>query len=245
MPIVRVAAMTIENLIRYDAAELLELGVELILVFICSGIIGFEREQKNRPAGLRTHMIVATTAMLIMHIGGLLAENFISSDPTRMAAQVVSGIGFLGAGTILRNRTKDEVHGLTTAATLWAVAAVGIAIGAGYVIEGVISTFAIMMILSIASRFDNYFTRKRSLEYRVDVDGWINQLEILQSILETNDYKLEDYAIQGHYVDEAGNPRFHIFLRIKPKVKSRTLVPRGDIEELLGQFSFIHNIKKA
>lgn len=237
--------MLFEDIIRFDAAELLELAIELLLVFICSGIIGFEREQKSRPAGLRTHMIVSTTAMLIMHIGGLLVEHFGSTDPTRMAAQVVSGIGFLGAGTILRNRTKDEVHGLTTAATLWAVAAVGIAIGAGFLIEGVISTFAIMMILSIASRFEHRFNNKDSVELYLDLEGSVDQVDVLQTILASNDYELEDYAIQGHFMTAEQGECYHIFLRVKPKVKSRTHVPRSAVEELLSEFSFIHNITKA
>lgn len=221
------------------AKGLLELVIELTLVLLCSGVIGFEREQKSRPAGLRTHMIVATTAMLIMHIGGLLGETYMSLDPTRMAAQVVSGIGFLGAGTILRNRTKDEVHGLTTAATLWAVAAVGIAIGAGYWIEGIIATFALILVLSIASRFESRFSKKRSFEFVLDIKGSVKEVELLQFMLVSNDYELEDYAVQGHEIDEDGKTHLVIFVRIKTKVKSRVNVPQIPLGDLLQRYSFV------
>lgn len=226
----------------FDSADMIELAIELAIVLICSGAIGYERELKNRPAGLRTHMIVATTAMLIMHIGGNLAEDFRQgADPGRMAAQVVSGIGFLGAGTILRGRAKDEVHGLTTAATLWVVSAVGIAIGAGYIWEGIATTAAILIILSIVSRLEKRHGLRRSTAFRLDIRSPLENIELLQTILESNGLTLDDFAIQGQ-PDEDGE-WFRVYIRIQQKAKSRVLVPQIPIPELLRSFSFIRNIE--
>ena len=117
----------------------------LLLSTILSGIIGFERGFRGRAAGLRTHILVGIGATLIVMTGMYGVENLgYAADPMRMAAQVISGIGFLGAGTILI-RGKTMVTGLTTAAGLWATAAIGIAVGVGFyaaaTITAVISLF--------------------------------------------------------------------------------------------------------
>lgn len=231
------------DLFIFEGDELLLLLIKLGIVMLLSGMIGLEREMKNRPAGLRTHMIVALTSMLIMHIGSFLAKDFAGgTDPARMAAQVVSGIGFLGAGTILRGRAKDEVHGLTTAATLWAVSAVGISIGAGYIWEGLLSTIAIMAVLSLVSRWDRYYSKKRGHELILWIRSPFENISMLQEILETNDYILEDYAIQGYKEDE--EDWLKLYIRIEPEIKSRTSVPRVSEIELLESFSFIRDIQR-
>lgn len=123
-------------------------AVRIILAAFLGAIIGIEREIKNRAAGLRTHIIVSIGACLIMLIGiegiGEISNN-IGRDTARMAAQVVSGIGFLGAGTILQ--TKDGVSGLTTAATLWLSAAIGLAVGVGFYEGALIATIICLVTL--------------------------------------------------------------------------------------------------
>ena len=139
-------------------------AVRIILAAFLGAIIGIEREIKNRAAGFRTHIIVSVGACLIMLIGiegiGEISNN-IGRDTARMAAQVVSGIGFLGAGTILQ--TKDGVSGLTTAATLWLSAAIGLAVGIGFY-EGVLIATIICLVtlvsLSGVSDFINDMTTK-------------------------------------------------------------------------------------
>ena len=126
-----------------DAA--LKLGLAVLL----SGIIGFEREHSHRPAGFRTHILVAVGSALIMLTSVYIAEKYkgqMNVDITRMSGQVVSGIGFLGAGTILRE--GFSVKGLTTAASLWAVSCIGIAIGAGFVAGAVVATLVIYITLN-------------------------------------------------------------------------------------------------
>ncbi|MGH3299068.1 MAG: MgtC/SapB family protein, partial [Trebonia sp.] len=107
---------------------------ELGLAFVLSALIGFERELRQKAAGLRTHTVVGVAAALIVLVSkygftDVLIRQVIVLDPSRVAAQVVSGIGFLGAGLIIVRR--DSVHGLTTAATIWLTAGVGMAAGAG------------------------------------------------------------------------------------------------------------------
>lgn len=119
-------------------------------------IIGYERERQNQTAGLRTHMILVTGSALAMIISINLATQYRSitpnGDPARLAAQVISGIGFLGAGAILRFGTN--VKGLTTATSMWTMAIVGLAIGAGYFLAGVATTIILFAILSIVNLFE-------------------------------------------------------------------------------------------
>lgn len=127
----------------------------LLLITVIAGGIGFERERHGRAAGLRTHILVGVGSCLIMLTGLYMMEMFagqVDVDPTRMAAQVVSGIGFLGAGTILHSRAS--IRGLTTAAGLWAVGGVGIAIGAGFFVGAVATGVIVIISLFLLSRVE-------------------------------------------------------------------------------------------
>lgn len=127
----------------------LDAAWKLALAVLLSGIIGFEREHSHRPAGFRTHILVAVGSALIMLTSVYVGEKYqgqMNVDITRMSGQVVSGIGFLGAGTILRE--GFSVKGLTTAASLWAVSCIGIAIGAGFVAGAIVATLVIYLTLN-------------------------------------------------------------------------------------------------
>ena len=117
----------------------LELMLRVLLAFVLGGIIGYERESIQRPAGLRTHMLVAagSAAFTVASIYAFVGEGTVR-DPARLAAQIVTGIGFLGAGTIWR--TPSTVRGLTTAASIWLVAAAGLLAGAGMYVIAVFTT---------------------------------------------------------------------------------------------------------
>ena len=126
--------------------------VKLLVTTLLSGIIGFEREHSHRPAGFRTHILVAVGSALVMLTSVYVFEHMgMTGDVTRMSAQVLSGIGFLGAGTILRE--GFSVKGLTTAASLWAVACVGIAVGAGFYAGAFVATLVIYLTLNSLKRF--------------------------------------------------------------------------------------------
>lgn len=113
---------------------------------ILGGLIGLERERNNQPAGLRTHIILCLGSALIMEVSIRVASGSPAYDPGRIAAQVVSGIGFLGAGAILR--MGASVRGLTTAASIWTTSAIGLAVGAGYHLEAI--SVVIIMLLSLS-----------------------------------------------------------------------------------------------
>lgn len=131
------------------ADELAMVG-QVLLAFLLGGVIGFEREAGNKPAGLRTHMLVAggTTMFTLASIYGFGGMR--GGDPSRVAAQIVSGIGFLGGGTIFRS--GSEVRGLTTAATIWLVAAIGMLVGTGLYMLAVASTIISVLVLHFLHR---------------------------------------------------------------------------------------------
>jgi putative Mg2+ transporter-C (MgtC) family protein len=116
---------------------------------VCGAMIGLEREMKQKPAGFRTNILICLGAAMYMAIGVLLMERAGDGgiDPTRIAAQVVTGIGFLGAGTILHH--GDRVTGLTTAATIWVVAAIGLVAGAGFPVLAFVSSLLVIATLAI------------------------------------------------------------------------------------------------
>ena len=118
--------------------------LRIALAGVLGGLIGLERELRERQAGLRTHLLVAVGAALFT-IAGAYGFGTVRTDPTRVAAQIVTGVGFLGAGAIIRQ--GFSIRGLTTAATLWVVAAVGLACGAGYYSGAVITTGVVLLAL--------------------------------------------------------------------------------------------------
>lgn len=136
-----------------SSKEFLMIG-KLILALVCGGIIGLEREQKKRPAGFRTYMLVCIGSALVMMTNQFLVTIYPHVDPSRMGAQVISGIGFLGVGTIIVTGI-NSVKGLTTAAGLWSTAAVGLAIGAGYLLAGITVTILIFIVIKFFQTFDN------------------------------------------------------------------------------------------
>lgn len=122
----------------------LELVVRLILGFVLSGIVGLEREVSLKPVGLRTHILVGLGSTLLTVLS---IDAFPGSDPSRIAASIIVGIGFLGAGTILK--TEEKVIGLTTAATLWIVASIGVATGAGFYLLAIVTTILAFCVLKL------------------------------------------------------------------------------------------------
>lgn len=128
----------------------------MLFAVICGGIIGLERGRRNRPAGLRTHMLVCLGSALVMMINQYIIVNInAAADPARLGAQVISGIGFLGAGTIIVT-DRRQVRGLTTAAGLWASACMGLAIGVGFYLGAIIGFLCILLIITSLNRFDKY-----------------------------------------------------------------------------------------
>ncbi|MCW3994307.1 MAG: MgtC/SapB family protein [Candidatus Bathyarchaeota archaeon] len=122
----------------------LEPVIRLILGFVLSGIVGLEREVSLKPAGLRTHVLVGLGSTLLTILS---LQAFPGADPSRVAASIIVGIGFLGAGTIIK--TEEKIIGLTTAATLWIVASIGVATGAGFYVLAIVATILAFSVLRL------------------------------------------------------------------------------------------------
>lgn len=134
---------------------MISVAVRLVLSLMCGGILGVERGRKKRPAGFRTYMLVCMGATLVMITNQYITEVYGGTDPARMGAQVISGIGFLGAGTIIvtgRNRVK----GLTTAAGLWAAACVGLSLGIGFYTGAIIGCILIFIVMALLQGLDDW-----------------------------------------------------------------------------------------
>ena len=137
-------------------------GLRLLSALVMGGILGLERGMKNRPAGLRTYMLVCVGSCLIMMTNQYIFQATGTGDPTRMSAQVISGIGFLGAGTIVVTQ-HNQIKGLTTAAGLWACAAAGLTLGIGFYEAAVAGSMAIFVILTLLQRMDDHMHRRGRL----------------------------------------------------------------------------------
>ncbi|MBR5570764.1 MAG: MgtC/SapB family protein [Oscillospiraceae bacterium] len=145
--------------------------LRIVVAVILGGILGMEREMKNRAAGLRTYVLVCLGACIVMMTNQYIYQAFHTGDPVRLGAQVVSGIGFLGAGTIIVTK-RSQIKGLTTAAGLWATAGLGLAIGIGFYEAALAGAVAILGIFSLMQKMDN---QMRSNSNRMDVFVEINR----------------------------------------------------------------------
>ena len=143
---------------QFAASQWETICIRLLLALILGGILGFERERKLMPAGLRTHILVCLGATLVMMTNEYIGTIYQINDISRMGAQVISGIGFLGAGTIIVTR-NNRVHGLTTAAGLWASACVGLAIGIGYYSAAILFGIFIFITLTLLQWVDRKVIR--------------------------------------------------------------------------------------
>lgn len=148
----------------------LAVALRVVIAIILGGLIGLERGMKNRAAGMRTYMTVCLGACLIMLTNQFIFQVYGTGDPVRMGAQVVSGIGFLGAGTIVVTR-RSQIKGLTTAAGLWAAAGVGLALGIGFYEAAIAGTLAIFFVMTLLQGLDNRVHRNtKSFTVYIELD---------------------------------------------------------------------------
>jgi len=172
--------------VQGDKMTVIDMIVRLCLGFLAGAIIGFERSYRRQVAGLRTHILIATGATLLMLLSIYLPQQFSgerTGDPGRIAAQVVSGIGFLGAGAIIR--LGNNVRGLTTAASLWFVAAIGLAIGGGmYILAGIAEAFGLITLLLLHTLEKKIFPNERfklmEIIYKENVSNIRETMEIIK-----------------------------------------------------------------
>jgi putative Mg2+ transporter-C (MgtC) family protein len=175
--------------------------VRLIVAAVLGGLVGLERERLEWAAGLRTHALVCMGSALFMLVSSfgfseVLDENNVGLDPSRVAAQVASGIGFIGAGTIILRREREIVEGLTTAASVWAVAAVGLAIGGGLFLAGVATTLLSLVILVLVKPIKRrLFPNCRARFVTLAIDQSVSLAE-LRSEIDTTNLHLDRIAVR-------------------------------------------------
>lgn len=169
--------MVANDFIFNNYSMLADFTLRLILAGVLGAFVGFERESRSKEAGLRTHMLVCIGSALIMLVSQYgffeIIQKYINVDPSRIAAQVVSGIGFLGAGVIFKEH--GSIKGLSTAAGLWCVAAIGLAIGSGLYTLGIIATVLILIAFEMLSIFSKKFYNLHiEVQIRTDKNSNIN-----------------------------------------------------------------------
>ncbi len=176
----------------------LELLLQLALAGVLGGVIGLERELSGKPAGLRTNVLICTGATLFTVLSLHLAGS--RGDPARVAAQILPGIGFIGAGTILHMR--GAVTGLTSAATIWVVAAIGMALGSGAYVEGVGTTALVIVVLMGLRRLERLIARK-AMRARLLIHAapQANLVEELESIVRASGLEVETSRMHREHVD--------------------------------------------
>ena len=166
-----------------------EITIRLLLAALLGAVIGANRGRLEWAAGLRTHMLVSVGAALAMIVSSfgfadVLTRPDIVLDPSRIAAQVISGVGFLGAGTILFLQREQVIRGLTTAAGLWAVSAIGLAAGSGMYFAAVTATLVIWVILALLKPIERRFIQKRNRRPRVTARlGGVSALAAMEEVL--------------------------------------------------------------
>lgn len=177
--------------------------MRIFLAFVLGSVIGYERQARNKSAGLRTHILVCIGSCLIMTLSINVystVQGLTNADPARLAAQVVSGIGFLGAGSIITN--KGSVTGLTTAASLWVVAGLGLAVGCGNYVGAITTTIIGFLTLTILSKVDARITGGTSdtelLVITIDKPGQIGRIGccIGESGVSIHDIRIDDRIVR-------------------------------------------------
>jgi putative Mg2+ transporter-C (MgtC) family protein len=205
------------------------LGLEIVTSIILGGLVGLDREKKHKSAGMKTHILICLGAMMYtaMSIGNSqLASN---ADPNRMAAQIVSGIGFLGAGAIMQS--PKGIFGLTTAATIWVVAAIGVAVGSGYYLSAIFFTLTILIVLKLIDPLYRMMSKAGYYHLEIVVTG--DDLPELPQLMDEKNFTI---MRRETYRDEVKDKYIlHYYLKVTAK----------DLHILVYQLKEIETIKRV
>ena len=203
----------------------------LLLSLILCGLIGLERESHGRAAGLRTHILVGISSTLIILTSIYMSSGRgIISDPGRVAAGVVTGIGFIGAGTIMRFRAS--IKGLTTAASIWAAAAVGLAIGSGFYLGALVTTAMILFSLVFLGRIEKIFIKKSYYKSLVVISSAeVSNLKSIKQILDNYEADIKDFEISTSKKSEQINLCFD--LRIDDNIEEELVAAVAKIKGVI------------
>lgn len=203
---------------------------KIILIVFLSGVIGMERDSLNKPAGFRTHTLLGISAVLVVICGESLAQKY-SIDPFRIAAQFLSGIGFIGAGTILRD--GFNVKGLTTASGLLAVSCIGLCVGAGFYFGAVIATIFTYFILSYSYIFTGKLDHFDIIELEVSIKGnmsdFMKELEGFSEEYDLELKKIEDISGENK---ESNSLRIACKYNVKMLKKNKIITKMAGLKNL-------------
>lgn len=207
----------------------LAVALRVVIAIILGGLIGLERGMKNRAAGMRTYMTVCLGACIVMLTNQYIFQVYGAGDPVRMGAQVVSGIGFLGAGTIVVTR-RSQIKGLTTAAGLWAAAGVGLALGIGFYEAAIAGTLAIFVVMTLLQGLDNRVHRKtKSLTAYIELDKNVTFGQFVRSVQELS---LDVRDVQREAGSESGTRGY--ILTVKALKRRNHIELTDELRELPG-----------
>lgn len=216
------------------ALSIWDLLLRVGIAILCGGIIGIDRGRKRRPAGFRTYMLVCVGSAMTMILGTYLqymllnvwapelASNFANTDVSRFGAQVINGIGFLGAGTIIVTG-RQQVKGMTTAAGLWASACMGLCIGAGFYMAAIICCVCIIFTIVVFSRLERFIlSRSRNINLYVELEDLDDLSNVIEKIKE-QDVRIFDVELTKAKYSETHYPNAIFSLQL-PKKKSHAVV---------------------
>lgn len=201
----------------YDI-NIVSTSIRLILAVIFSGIIGLERGANRHPAGFRTHILVCVGATLAMMTNQFICQMYGSGDPARLGAQVITGVGFLGVGTILVTG-RHKIKGLTTAAGLWASACLGLALGIGFYSGAIVAAVVIYISLALLPKVENYFYKNsRAIDLYIEVDSVENFRAFIKHVRTVDSAFYETHLSQESPVTKGGIA-FHLSMILPKNMK--------------------------
>jgi putative Mg2+ transporter-C (MgtC) family protein len=196
----------------------LDLLWSLIMAVVLGGAIGFERELRGKAAGLRTNILICVGAALFTQLSISVAGS--TGDPGRIAAQIVTGVGFIGAGTILHSR--GHISGLTSAATIWLVAAIGVAVGAGAILEATGATLLVVLVLGLLRGLERYLVRRGGVSrVTLEVDPTPEALADIERVVREAGLEVEELRSERQedrlivQISMSGPARLHDAVRLK------------------------------
>ena len=224
--IVKITAELLEN-------DIIETVFKLILICILAGIVGYERESWNKPAGFRTNVLVGVSGMIVMICGYRVNEKM-GGDPSRIPAQLLSGIGFIGAGTIMRD--GFNVKGLTTAAALLAITCIGLLVGGGFYLEAIISTIIVYFILTYSHVISDRLEHMNFLNLEIKSFQSKQAIDEIKIILDSHNLEIRHININEKQNDDCDI--------IKLEAKSRESIKKNLIIAELMQIESVSSISE-
>lgn len=188
------------------------IGFQVSMALILGGLVGYDREKKLKSAGIKTNILICLGATLYTTIGLLMSVGAVGmADPNRVAAQIVSGIGFLGAGAIIQS--QGSVIGMTTAATIWVVAAIGFTIGAGYPFTAAIFTLTVLIVLKLINPLYKLMENEKEYDYfQLDVLSKGSVKKTVRAIIENDEFEIDDLTEEQVEGGKKGSRILSIFM---------------------------------